>query len=449
MSLSASETAAARDPAAGGELIYEVTLDLPRRHAARFDAWLKARMREMLALPGFLDAQVLPADQVSPGPDPHCVRRVVRYRLSGYADLLNYAKYHAARMRADAVRHFGRLLRSSRRLLDPQGRELLSGEALPLATVCCLNCGAPLAGKFCAACGQPHHSYSAPLREVLEEFFGEHLGMDTKFFRSVGPLWFRPGFLSSEYSAGRRVRYISPLRLIIFSSLLFFLVAWGSAPAQFFHFGGASEPESRKALTPQEQQQISSIPYLSEAQKQEILQAAARPEPGDHSSGAAAGNTDDVHLSMFGHSVNMPRAEFQYRVQHALESDLPKLMFIFLPLVALLLTLFYLGSRRYYTEHLVFTLHTHAFVFEAMLVMLLAHLLGKRFGWAVLPAHYLNVLIGWYIVVYVFLAMLFYYRQSFLKTLGKYLVIGGIYWIVLVGVVVAGSMLALAMAVTG
>lgn len=449
MSPSASESAAAGNLPVSGELIYEVTLDVPRRAAARFDVWLKQHMREMLALPGFLDAQVLPAEQVSPGADPLAARRVVQYRLASYTDLVNYTKQHAARMRADGLREFGRQLRASRRLLDAEGCELLSGEALPPPTVRCLNCDAPLTGKFCAACGQPHHSYSAPLREVLEEFFGEHLGMDTKFFRSVGPLWFRPGFLSSEYSAGRRVRYISPLRLIIFSSLLFFLLAWGSAPAQFFHFGGASASGSHKALTLQEQQEILAIPYLSASQKQEILQGAAQRESGGSSSTTQAGGADDVHLSMFGRSVNMPRAEFQYRVQHALESDLPKLMFIFLPLVALLLTLFYLGSRHYYTEHLVFTLHTHAFVFEAMLVMLLAHLLGKRFGWAALPAHYFNVLVGWYIVIYVFLAMLFYYRQSFLKTLGKYLVIGGIYWVVLVGIVVAGSMLAFAMAVTG
>lgn len=445
MSATLPESAAAGVPVPGGELIYEVTLDVPRRTVRRLDAWLAAHMREMLALPGFLAAQLLPVEQVAPVPDPHRARRVVRYRLASYQAFEDYLHQHAARLRADGVRQFGKQLQARRRLLDSDGRELQAGALLPQATARCLNCGTPLTGKFCANCGQPHHADMAPLGEVLEEFFGEHLGLDTKFMRSVGPLWWRPGFLTREYSAGRRQRYISPLRLYIFSSLLFFLIAWGSAPAQFFHFNGkhgaAARAAPAKALTKQQQQDILGIPYLSTQQKQAILAAASHGARTGQTPAASDGG--EVSGTIFGQHINMSRAELEYRVQHALESDLPKLMFLFLPLVALLLKLFYLGSGRYYMEHLIFTLHTHAFVFEAMLLMLLMHLLGQRLAWAAVPAHYLNVLIGWYIAIYVFLAMWFYYRQSFLKTLGKYILAGAIYWIALMGVIVGGAMWAL------
>ncbi|MDE2461813.1 MAG: DUF4286 family protein [Gammaproteobacteria bacterium] len=459
-------------PATDAAVIYEVTLDIQRRTARRFDAWLKLHLRDMLKLPGFLDARLLPPDQIAPGVDAGSVRRVVQYRLASRADLANYFSQHAARMRAESTRYFGQCLRSSRRILDAGGRELSldqdTAAALAQPLLRCMNCNALLTGKYCAECGQPSHTYSAPLWADIQDFFGNHFGFDTKLFRSVMPLLFRPGFLSREYSAGRRVRYINPLRLYIFSSILFFLVAWSTTSPSSFHFNEKPTPtvktiQASKPLTPAEQREIRDNPYLSESQKQTILNAmAGSPAAASHAAKASVSKTevtaapslsqndtltgsDDtgnmVNGTFFGHKINMTQNELKTRVISAMESYLPKLMFVFLPLVALLLKIFYLRSGRYYMEHLIFALHNHAFIFVTMLVMVLAHLLGQHVSWMTAPAHYLNVILGWYIVIYVFLAMLFYYRQGFFKTLLKYLLIGCIYWIALVGVFVGGMML--------
>ncbi|MGH8307525.1 MAG: DUF4286 family protein [Gammaproteobacteria bacterium] len=417
---------------ANDPLIYEVTLDVKRRAAKRFDAWLKLHMRDMLTLPGFLDARLLPPDQVPAGTDPGILRRVVQYRLASRADLENYLGQHAARMRAESVRYFGKQVRASRRLLDTDGQELVLGQdvaaALAQPLLRCLNCNAPLKGKFCSECGQPSHTYAAPLRADIEDFFGNHVGFDTKFFRSIGPLLFRPGFLSREYSAGRRVRYINPLRLYFFSSLLFFFVAWTFANPQFMRINDSGPGvKSSHALTQAERQKIESNPYLSVKQKKLIIASAQNSPQGSPVSDVEHDN--NKNFNMFGKQINMTKTEFTARITHAFETSLPKLMFVFLPLVALLLKLFYLRSRRYYMEHLVFTLHNHAFVFVAMLFMVLAAILAKHVAWAVSPAHYFNVIVGWYMAIYIFLAMRFYYRQSFFKTLFKYLLIGFIYWV--------------------
>lgn len=462
-------------PAASTAVIYEVTLDVQQRVAKRFDTWLKLHMRDMLALPGFLDARLLPPDQIPPGADPRSRRRVVQYRLASRADLENYLHQHAARMRAESTRYFGKRLRSSRRLLDAEGHELALDQevasALAQPITRCLNCNAPLTGKYCAECGQPSHTYAAPLWADIQDFFGNHFGFDTKFFRSLVPLLFRPGFLSREYSAGRRVRYINPLRLYIFSSILFFLVAWSTTSPASFHFNDqTSKPvkstQPAKALTPAEQREIRDNPYLTDAQKQTILNDKAGSQATNSHATKTSGSkteatvapsltsnvtftdTNDtgnmVNMTIFGRKISMTRNEFETRMMHAMESYLPKLMFVFLPLVALLLKIFYLRSGRYYMEHLIFALHNHAFIFVTLLVMVLANLLGKHVAWVATPAHYFNVILGWYIVIYVFLAMLFYYRQGFFKTLLKYLLIGFIYWITLVGVLVGGVMAILA-----
>ena len=462
------------DTAGATTLIYEVTLDVQRRAAKRFDAWLKLHMRDMLALPGFVSARILPPAEAAPGGDPRSVRRVVQYQLASRGYLENYLSQHAARMRAESARYFGKQLRSSRRLLDANGQELVPDPVvaalLAQPTLRCQNCNAPLLGRFCVECGQPSHTYSAPLWADIQDFFGNHFGFDTKFFRSILPLLFRPGFLSREYSAGRRVRYINPLRLYFFSSLLFFLVAWSMAPPNFFHFDNTGRAAAARkvsqpsaALTPLEQREIRNNPYLSAQQKQALLNgvasSAAAVKLAPHSLAAPGGtninpsltpnaarpdqtgSNSRVNFHIFGRKVNMPKGEFEARVTQAMQSYLPKLMFVFLPLVALLLKLFYWRSGRYYMEHLIFALHNHAFIFVTMLVMVLANLLGKHAAWAAAPAHYFNVILGWYIVIYVFLAMLFYYRQSFLKTLGKYLLIGFIYWIAMLSVLISGMLL--------
>ena len=86
----------------------------------------------------------------------------------------------------------------------------------------CQNCGAALHGPYCAACGQHDVDYHRSLWPILEDALEGFLHIDGKFFRTVRLLFTRPGFLTQEFNAGRRVAYTQPLRLYIFASLLFF-----------------------------------------------------------------------------------------------------------------------------------------------------------------------------------------------------------------------------------
>src|SRR5213595_3896296 len=88
----------------------------------------------------------------------------------------------------------------------------------------CENCGAQLRGHWCAQCGQPAIDYRRSFRHVIVDVLDSFLNWDSKFFATIGWLIARPWHLTNQFLAGRRVRYVHPLRLYLLVSILFFFV---------------------------------------------------------------------------------------------------------------------------------------------------------------------------------------------------------------------------------
>jgi hypothetical protein len=112
--------------------------------------------------------------------------------------------------------------------------------------------------------------------------------------------------------------------------------------------------------------------------------------------------------------------------------NLPLMMFLLLPIYALLLKLLYVRSGRYYVEHLIHSLHVHSFVFFT---------LGALFAWVGIleafdlqPAVHGLVIAAWwvYFFLYPWLAMKRVYGQGAVKTTLKYLFLGVAYFILLI-----------------
>src|SRR5262245_61003334 len=89
----------------------------------------------------------------------------------------------------------------------------------------CLNCDAPLSGAYCSACGQRDLPPYPSVRELAIDAFWELSGWDGRFATTVRTLIRRPGMLTREFLEGRRARYISPLRLYLMASLVYFVLA--------------------------------------------------------------------------------------------------------------------------------------------------------------------------------------------------------------------------------
>jgi hypothetical protein len=219
----------------------------------------------------------------------------------------------------------------------------------------CLNCGATLGGSFCSECGQraapPHPS----LRELGGEAFAELSGWDGKIAETVRTLIRKPGQLTIEFLEGRRARYLSPLRLYLWCSVIYFLVA-ASTPTNMRSSIVITPPDPTTGAATRRN--------IADAEKNAGLTAEERAQI------AQMVNNAPSVLRPLMRRVSTDAKSFQNDVF----ASMPKALFALLPVFAGILTLFY--RKRRFAEHLYFALHVHAFIFIALTfaaVVKLAH----------------------------------------------------------------------------
>ncbi|GAA5068444.1 DUF4286 family protein [Lysobacter panacisoli] len=96
-------------------VVYEVSLDLDASIADAYRAWLDAHVREILALPGFIDGRV--SEVIDPAAAEGRVGLCVHYTLRDAAVLDDYLREHAPRMRAEGQARFGGRFLAQRRVM--------------------------------------------------------------------------------------------------------------------------------------------------------------------------------------------------------------------------------------------------------------------------------------------------------------------------------------------
>lgn len=94
----------------------------------------------------------------------------------------------------------------------------------------CPNCGAARPGPYCQECGQKRAApQELAARNLLKDVLHEVTDLDSKVFTTFKALLFRPGLLTAEHLAGRRARYLSPVKLYLIVSAVYFLFAWDAS----------------------------------------------------------------------------------------------------------------------------------------------------------------------------------------------------------------------------
>jgi len=318
-------------------------------------------------------------------------------------------------------------------------------------TLVCANCGAPLTGEYCATCGQRHEPHVHTITHFAGEAFESISHADSRLWRTLLYLLIRPGYLTRQFFDGKRASYLPPFRLYLVISVLFFLVA-GTPEGPALQVDAPKPTQERVAAMNEAAAALQTFPGVSEELRQkaaEKIRAQAQKENAALENGTPVeGLQEQNGLTEFCDEFKAPdsRGNKNYASLRELCAktakdhgtalykevvhNIPRAMFVFLPLLALVMKLLYWRPRRYYVEHLLFLIHNHAFVFLALALLNLLDripVVGTHLG-------LLNFLVWLYMFWYLFRAMRNVYQQSRGLTLAKYFAIGFSY--ILAGVTV-------------
>ena len=284
----------------------------------------------------------------------------------------------------------------------------------------CLNCGTELKGDFCYKCGQKNKSFQISFKQLISEFLGDYLTFDSKFFRSLKPLLFNPGFLTNEYITGRRVRYIFPLRLYLFVSLIFFFIlAVNPHQAKIVSF--SDDPVYVKDSTATADSSMENINNKIIYHKNKSKKDSTK--KGELSDSSTTQLDPEVKIL----TEKLAKAsQKEEQVRKKIFNYLPKMFFFMMPVFALILKLLYIRRKIFYMNHFIFALHFHTFTFITFGLLFIILGFFENPESATMPG--IVVFINSF---YLIVALKNVYRQSLLKSIVKFVLLSFSYLIVM------------------
>lgn len=363
----------------------------------------------------------------------------------------------------------------------------------------CGNCASPLYGGYCYRCGQPEKGMIRSLREVGSDLADIIFNVDSRIFRSIFDLYFRPGYLTTEYCAGRRVRYVTPFRLFFVLCVLSIFAVQLSMEGVFQNEGfdivvDADDAEKADAgIGPTQAPapapgSVDAPPAATEPAKAAPADGAGDPAAAGTDGETSAGRSGDrksdtaesvldvlftfngrpwnaatnpVEIAWLPQAVNRRinaslghmRANASLATKKpalfgtAMFSVAPQTLFVLMPIFAVLLKIVYVFKRRLYMEHLMVALHSHAFIFLSMLVLILLYAL--RGALAAVPSAAASVTwlitAAWvWLPLHLLLMQKRVYRQGWIMGVITYGVVGTCYSVLLSLGLVAAIVIGLA-----
>jgi hypothetical protein len=301
----------------------------------------------------------------------------------------------------------------------------------------CRNCLAAVRGAYCPHCGQKQHSPIRHFSQVIGEFFTDILNFDAKLLGTLKPLLFMPGFLSREYFAGRRMRYVSPLKLYFFLSIIAFFLIQQSIDIAVEKQGAVNAQATGAAADKDMDFQIGNFNGRDWNAKSNPIILPWLPDAGN-----ALINDRLMRLE------NTVKKKDWTQLVHAGLAAAPQALLVMVPLFALLLKLVYPLKRRLFMEHLIVALHNHAFL---LMVISTGVVLAWMSSWRSTPPWWesltglLTTLMSVWVPLYFLLGLKNIYAQSWKMTVFKFLLIGFFYLQILVLGVIINFILGLLM----
>jgi len=355
-----------------------------------------------------------------------------------------------------------------------------------------LNCGYPLNSEiynYCPSCGQENTNTNISFGQLLYDFFNNAFSFDSRFTNSLIPFFFKPGWLTLRFNEGKRASYANPVRLYLVISLFYFFVLnmvgkkitrdvetkmaqqEAANPNLNFSFGpnlvtgtdSLHVMDSLKAeLAQLNEEELDSntreaIKFLGTEKSFDPIKVDTDGETEGSFFGISAENwntynrlKDDRKLTdeMLYDSLNLDgttttqqfiarqvirvnRADKQTLVE-LVTKNLPILMFIMLPIFALILKLLYIRRNILYVNHIMHAIHLHSFAFIvyglSLIVIMLSDGESSLGDWA-------GGLGFTLVTTYAYYSLKRVYGQGWFKTITKFILLGWIYsWFLFIGI---------------
>jgi hypothetical protein len=337
----------------------------------------------------------------------------------------------------------------------------------------CLNCNHVVAEKFCPNCGQENIDTRKTFYQLFVHFFEDLTHYENSFWKTIRNLILKPASLTIEYLSGKRMSYLAPIRLYIFISFATFLII-SILPDKEKNFNIKNNPEKitveeLKDTIYNEQQRIIDLEkegVLSKSQSdslQNLIKEAKLKRINDLStitfgkkyksveqldSIQKYGKPDDklgsIEYWIIKKSLETVKGktskELKKKFFESFIKNIPKALFIYMPLFAFVLWLFQNKKRWYYFDHGIFTLHYFSFLLLATLIIELYSFLFGLLGDSIFITSIVGVLdfiIICYMLYYFFPAHHRFYAQSRAITILKGIIIFFINMVIL-GVILTG-----------
>lgn len=320
----------------------------------------------------------------------------------------------------------------------------------------CLNCHQelPEGALFCANCGQKKTDGKISIKEFLFNFFDNVFNLDSRIFKTLS-LLFIPGKLTIEYFKGKHKSYYHPIRLYLVMSLIFFaILSFMESSLVKFDIGSLTKDmiaDAQKEIHFLEFKTIlDSVNQTIIAEEGVSIQIALDTLMGRL---PEAKERDSIDLNIFfaedinvnlNSSIKIDKLDIftrspdelleHYKIKdfyqkvsikqsvrfmrdqglfaRQIASNLPLMLLLMMPVLALFLKLLYIRRNRFYIEHLVLNFHHHSFAFMlgSLLVLFPEEQLPTVMSFGALV-----------VLLFLFLSMKYYYQQGYRKTFIKFM----------------------------
>lgn len=235
----------------------------------------------------------------------------------------------------------------------------------------CLNCNHVVENKFCPNCGQENIETKQSFHYLFTHFVEDLTHYDGSFWKTIKALLFKPGKLTKEYLAGKRKLYVPPVKLYIFISFVTFLI-----PNLLPDYSFVEEPNPKAKTEYKEISEdkiktqaitINNGPEISNLKQLDSIQNASEQE-----------KMSRLDYYMYKYAIKnkgkATKKESREQILENLKHNVPKVLFLYMPVFAFFLWLFHNKKRWYYFDIGVFTLHYFGF-------LLLLFTLSVLFDW--------------------------------------------------------------------